>query len=225
MNLQKLNQFISEYKASLDQKERVDFGPHWESLGCFLKNWDVDRPDFAAMYDRCLQNTQTKRIWKREAWEPKEMMIHFAKMQPEFVRKMFKDLHDESKEISGRVSRFKFGMDAMLLEYKERNPRRIDNNHYHDDSEMIHLYLAFRYPEKYCLFDYPAFLKVNELLMVQNPPSPFETDRFFKITKVWKNFLIKEEEIIQHYNKYFRGVDLNGFLVFDFYRFIGYANK
>ncbi len=219
MNLQKLNQFIAEYKASLQQKkERADFGPHWESLAYFKRHWDVDSPDFAAMYDRCLQNSKTKRIWKREAWEPKEMMMRFAKMQPEFIRKMFKDLYDESKDISGRVSRFKFGMDAMLLEYKDRNPRRIDNNHYHDDSEMIHLYLSFQFPEKYCLFDYPAFLRMNESLMLKEPPSPFETDRFFKITKIWRTFLAKDPEIAELHNKHFPKVNLNGFFVFDFYR-------
>jgi len=221
MNAQKLKDCIVRYKADLEGKERGDFGPHWESLAYFLRHWDVDAPDFAAMYDRCLQNSRTKRIWKREAWEPKEMMIHFAKMQPEFVRKLFKELFDETKDISGRVSRFKFGMDTMLREYKERNPRRIDNNHYHDDSEMIHMYLAFRFPAKYCLFDYSAFQKMNELLSVKNPPSPFETDRFFKFTKIWKTFLAKDEEILQIHNKVFPRVDLSGFYVFDFYRSVG----
>ena len=99
-----------------------------------------------------------------------------------------------------------------------KNPKL--STHFHNDRSILCLYLALEYPDRYCLFDYPAFLKVNELLMVQNPPSRFEADRFFKITKVWKNFLMKDEEIIGHYNQFFSGVNLNGFLVFDFYRFI-----
>ncbi|MFK7808861.1 MAG: hypothetical protein AB8F74_13740 [Saprospiraceae bacterium] len=218
MNLQKLNHFIALYKTHIQKKKPNDFGPHWESMLHFQKSWDVDAPDLAAMYDSSLQNTQTKRIWKREAWEPKEMMIRFAQMQPEFLRKMFKDLFDETKDLNGRISRFKFGLDTLLLEYKERNPRRIDNNHYHDDSEMVHMYLSFRFPEKYCLFHYPEFRKLTELLMLQNPPSPFETDRFFKITKIWRTFLAKDPEVLKIHNKVFTDIDVSGFLVFDFYR-------
>jgi hypothetical protein len=221
MNLQKLNEYIVQFSTHCQKHRKDPIQPHWESLGIFQENWDVDAPDFAAMYDRSLQNSQTKRLWKREAWEPKEMMLRFAQMQPEFVRRMFKDLYDESKDISGRVSRFKFGLDAMLEEYKERNPRRIDNNHYHDDTEVICLYLAFRYPEKYCLFDYDAFRKTTELLLVKDPPSPFETDRFFKITKIWAGFLAKDKVLMTLSNNGFRGEAVAGFSVVDFYRMVG----
>ena len=222
MNVQKLNDCIAAFRAALETKKFDNSGPYWETLHHFQNNWDIDAPDFAAMYDRCLQNSQTKRMWKREAWEPKVMLMLFAKMQPEFVRHMFKDLYDEEKDVMGRISRFKFGLDALLLEYKENNPRRIDNNHYHDDSEMIHFYLAMRFPEKYSLFDYPAFRKMTELLRVKEPPSPFETDRFFKMTKIWLTFLSKDKELVDLHQAAVLQQgdykDVRGLMVFEFYR-------
>ncbi len=225
MNVQQLNKYLAHYKGWLKKQKPNSAGYYWESFAHFQQQWDVDAPDFAGMYDSSLQNSQSKRLWKREAWEPKEMMLRFAQMQPEFVRRMFKDLFDEEKDIKGRISRFKFGMDAMLAEYKERHPRRIDNNHYHDDSEMIHLYLAFHFPEKYSLFHYPSFRKLTELLMVKNPPSPFETDRFFKITKIWRTFLGKDEELLEWHRRTLPTEvpteEITGLVVFDFYRKCG----
>ena len=96
------------------------------------------------------------------------------------------------------------------------------SNHYHDDSEMIHFYLAMRFPEKYSLFDYPAFRKMTELLMVKDPPSPFETDRFFKITKIWLTFLSKDKELkVIHQSLVQKDAAYSsvwGLMVFDFYR-------
>ncbi len=222
MNLNKLKESLADFRSWLERQRQFEPGPHWETLQQFQQNWDVDAPDLAEMYDHCLQNNRTKRLWKQEAWEPKQMMMTFARMQPEFLRRMFKDLFDESKDLTGRISRFKFGMDTLLAEYKERHPRRIDNNHYHDDSRMVHLYLALRFPAKYTPFDYPAFRKMTELLLIKEPPSPFETDRFLKITKIWRTFLEKDNELAMVFNrKYpqqYTYEKVVGMLTFDFYQ-------
>ena len=63
MQLKKIQEAIEVYKKFLktnpDQRELFS----WESQNIFQKNWDIDAPDFAKMYDNCLQNSHTRRWW------------------------------------------------------------------------------------------------------------------------------------------------------------------
>lgn len=147
MNLQKLNSAVQQYKAFLKSEPQHDPYWKWESLRIFSENWDIEALDFRSMYDRSLQNSRTRRLWKRENYEPKDMMLKFIHLNSEFVRYMFQDLFNENKEVDGRVDRFVFHCDELLREYKETHPLSIENSHFHDDNyQMVSLYLAFRYP-------------------------------------------------------------------------------
>jgi len=221
MEVKKLQQSIIDYKNFVRKDREFNYAYIWESLQTFQKNWDVDAPDFAAMYEQSFQNEKSRRLWKREAWLPKEMMVKLAKLDPEFIRRMFKDLIDEEKEVEGRISRFKFGCDTLLLDYKSKQIASIENNHFHDNNEMIFLYLAFLIPDKYTLFHYPAFQKVNELLATPIIPGPYDLSRFIKITNVFNTFLQRDEEVMEAHEQRL-GVELRGLaksriLVFDFY--------
>ena len=197
MQVKKLEYYIDQFKQFLKKDRDFREIHKWESLFHFQENWDIDAPDFGAMYDHSLQNNTTKRLWKREAWTPKAMMLNFCKMQPEFVRKMFKDLFEESKSVETRISLFKFCCDELLKEYKMQHKTSIENNHYHDDFQMIMLYLTFKFPEKYTLFDYPSFSKTMKLLGSMDVPGPFDIERFLKLSKVLNTFLQKNKELIE----------------------------
>lgn len=196
MQVNKLKEHIEQYKKYL-QKDRHFKGLYrWEAMDHFQKTWDLDAPDLAAMYDAALQNTRSRRLWKRQAWFPKEMMLKLIALDADFMRHLFRDLFNEEKEITARISRFKFGCDELMGDYKMKHPVSIETNHFHDDFQMVMLYLAFRFPEKYTLFDYPAFHHTMELVGSKDIPSSFDIERFLKITKVLKTFLQKEEEVI-----------------------------
>ena len=78
---------------------------------------------------------------------PKEMMLKFIEMAPDFVRNMFRDLFNENKEVENRISRFQFCCDSLLSEYKSKFPLTIENRHFHLENHMISMYLCFRFPE------------------------------------------------------------------------------
>src|SRR5690606_6359721 len=106
------------------------------------------------MYDQSLQNSQSRRLWVGENFFPKEMMLKFTGLQKEYVRLAFRDLFNESKDISGRMDRFIFYCDELLGEYKSVNPKSIENRHFHDENyHMISLYLAFEFTENYTFYD------------------------------------------------------------------------
>ena len=177
------------------------------------------------MYDQSLQNTKTQRLWKRENWRPKELMLQLINLEPDFARRIFRKLFDESANIDTRISMFKFGCEELLREFKHQNKRTIENNHYHDDSEMIFLYLTFQFPKEFTFYDYQPFIETLKQLGIQDIPDPYNTERFLKLTKILYTFLKKDEELmaIQQkrlpVNRFYK--DDSKLIVHDFYSFCG----
>lgn len=221
MQLKKIQHYIAQYKSLLQNYRPYREEYKWESLKVFQDHWDIDAPDFAKMYDQSLQNSESRRLWKGQNFFPKERMLQFIQFQPEFARRMFRDLFDESKSIDGRKSRFLFGCESLLQDYKKDHPSSIENNHDHEGNHIISMYLAFRYPEQYTLFFYPAFSAFMKKLGSVQVPTPYEFERFFKISRTLHTFLLKDEELIAihqrklHPNRHYMASSL--LIVHDFY--------
>lgn len=201
MQLKKLEICLAKYKAFLPTRAAEERLYIWESQRIFQEKWDPVEPDFAAMYDRSLENSHTRRLWKRERFEPKRMMLAFIAEDTEFVRTMFKDLFNEEKSVENRVDRFVFYCDDLLSRYKRDHPLSIENNHYHQDYEMIALYLAFRYPDAYACYDADAFRKTLELLGAPNVPVTHDLPRYFKVCKTIFTFMLKDEELMDRHRQ------------------------
>lgn len=215
---------MAAYKVFLGTAKAEKYLPIWESQQVFQAHWDLQAPVVGDMYEASLQNSQTKRLWKREAYEPKRMMKAFMDMQPDFVSYMFKDLFNEDKSIGGRIDRFVFHCDELLQEYKQQHARSIDNNHYHGDRyQMVSLYLAFRYPEVYTYYDGKVFWKVLGNWGTANLPAADDFERFCKIARTIYTLLAKDEELIAKSQarlvegKHYREKSL--LIVYDFYQF------
>ncbi len=197
MNLQKLNNAIGEYKAFLKSNPRHNPYWKWESLKTFQENWDIDTTDFGSMFDQSLQNSHTRRLWKRENYAPKEMMLKFIDLNSDYVRFAFQDLFNENKDIENRIDRFVFYCGEMLREYKAKNPLSIENRHFHDDNyEIISFYLAFRYPDLYTPYHFESFKKLMHKLGSLDVPKVNDIGRYFKVMRTIFNFIKKDEEIL-----------------------------
>jgi len=194
MNLQKLQLSITSFKKYLASEKAVEELYKWESLFHFQNNWDMDHPDFGEMYDKSLQNSKTKRLWKSENYTPKKMMQTLINMNPDFLQHIFKDLFREEGNVADRIDRFIYYCDDLLAEYKKENPLSIENNHY-QDYQMIAMYLTFRYPAQYTFYDFPSFQQGMHQLGSKNIPTTNDIDRFFKISKTIWNFMEKDEEV------------------------------
>ena len=153
------------------------------------------------------------------------MMLAFIDRQEDFVRSMFRDLFDEDKSLEGRTSRFVFYCDELLTEYKTANPLSVENNHYHDDDfGMVSLYLAFRYPNRYTLYDPGGFRELLIKLGSQDIPPGNDIERFAKLMRTLFKFLNRDPELDKlHRNRldaqwHYTGESL--LLVYDFYQFV-----
>jgi hypothetical protein len=195
MLLARIQENIVAYKKWLQSTKNHPRLYRWESLQCFQANWNLDDPDPVAMYDRSLYNTETRRIWQTENWQPKRMMLEFWRMDPLTVRLMFNDLFNETKDVEGRAGRFLFGCDELLREYKKANFATIENNHYHGDFRMIGLYLAFNYPEYYAPYDLAVFQKTLILLGGRDIPGQNDIGRYFKVMRTLMTFLEKDGSV------------------------------
>lgn len=224
MQLKRLQHYLRQYRKYLLTPEARERRLYiWESQRIFRENWDMDADDWAAMYDGALQNSRTRRLWKREAYEPKRMMLELIRMQPDFVRSMFFDLFNEEKSLEGRVGRFVYYCDMLLQEYKDKHPRSVDNNHYHDDDYgMVSLYLAFRYPDRYTLYDPRGFRSLLEKLGSGDIPRANDMERFAKVVHTIYKFMQKEEGLLElHRQRLAEGLHYTGeslLVVYDFYQ-------
>lgn len=196
MNLQAIKDAIVRFKEYLKSRAAEQYLFVWESQQHFQAHWDIGAPDFKAMYHRALDNSETRRLWVGQNYEPKQMMLRFIELQPEFVREMFRDLFNEDKDPEGRIDRFLFHCDELLREFKEARANSIINNHYHhDDYHMLSLYLAFRYPDQYALHHFPSFQRSLQLFKAKTPPLTNDLERFFKVTRTLYQLLTKDPEV------------------------------
>ncbi len=225
MVVTKIQEQITAYKKWLsNQREHPNVW--WlESVQHFQTNWQPDTPDLAAMFETCFQNAYSRRLWQADNWRPKEIMRLFFGYQPLTVKAMFDDLFNGTKDVEMRISRFLFGLDSLLSDYKSDHPTTVENNHYHDDYRMIALYLAFRYPDQYAApYDFEVFSTALQRLGARELPLVNDLPRFFKVHRTLMTFLDKDPQVAQafqkhlHPRKHYTGKSL--MLAADFTRFV-----
>lgn len=194
INKKNFDNYCERYVQSIDQRDEHHFLP-WECLANFKEHWDIDALDFHSMYDRSFQSKMSVRLWKRENYFPKEMMLEFIELDKEFSRSMFRDLFDESKEIDGRVNRFVYHCDIFLQEVRKR--KQLTDAHYHDDFCMPSLYLAFQYPDNYTTYSFGLFKGFMEKMGARKIPHVDDVERYFKVMRIVQKFLLEEESLIE----------------------------
>jgi len=223
MILSKIQDSLAAYKKWLTGLRHHPHVHEWESLQIFQYHWNTDTADPAAMFDRCLHNSETRRLWQTEQWQPKRMMLEFWRFDPGTVRLMFDDLFNETRDVEARIGRFLFGCDTLLRDYKRAHVGSIENNHYHDDYRMIALYLAFRHPDAYALYDFPVFQNALARFGARDLPKENDLARYFKVLRTLTTFLEKDGGIAPamqrhlHATRHFQGKTL--LLTADFCRF------
>lgn len=197
MQLKKIQEALDQFKTHLASDAKEEHLYIYESQKIFQENWNLESSDPASMYNRSLNNSQTRRLWNREHYEPKRMMLEFWRMQPDFVKQMFQDLFDENKKVDGRVGRFVFYCDELLTEFLEKHPRSRESKHFHQDGyQIVSLYLAFRYPDQYCLYHFDRFKRLLIALGTPDIPATHDFDRFCKVVKTLWGFIQKDEELM-----------------------------
>jgi len=197
--------------------------PHihkYENYQNFLDKWDLDELDLNTMFDNSFSSQLSNRLWGGSMDSPKSMMLRFIELNKEFVRSMFRNLFDESKEVGMRMNRFRFHCDQLLMEIQQTDKKA--DRHYHEDYKMISLYLAFNHSESQCYFDYEPFNKTMQIIEAKKVPQHFELERYSKLSNGLFKLLSKDSELLElHSNniKPYTRYPAGQLLVHDFYVF------
>jgi hypothetical protein len=203
MLVNKIQQYIVEYTKWLQSLREHPHAYWWDAQQQFQQHWDVDAADPVAMYDACLNNRTTRRLWQVDNWQPKRVMLEFWRFDATTARTIFNELFNETREVDGRIGRFLFGCDMLLADYKSAKPTTIENHHYHDDYQMISLYLAFRYPDQYgAPYAFPMFQQALKNLGARDVPLVHDLARFLKMQRTLMTFLEKDGKALPALQKH-----------------------
>lgn len=144
-----IRKVISHYKqhfTETDQGERYK----WEAIGWYKKHWDINASDFAAMLE--IAFSKTANLLASGMYYPYRMIVAYAQTDPEEVRRIFKQLHNEELPLAQRYSAFRESCQRYIDKRKQNDPGREKALQHYQDLRAVMVYLTFEYPEKYYLF-------------------------------------------------------------------------
>ncbi|MFT4567832.1 MAG: hypothetical protein ACI9FN_002799 [Saprospiraceae bacterium] len=220
MNLQLFTNLIAEYRFFIGKREESDWQQPWKSVEVFTYHWDIEARDFATMYDDSFAGDNY--LWEGDDFHPKVSMLHYAKQNPDLIRSLFIDLYDEGRDIVGRIHRFIDQCDQLRTYHSKGITKR--EAHYHADRRMVFVYLAFRYPEKYTLYEELGFRKLLERVNAKSLGSTIVIERYIKTSRTIDTLMRRDETLIHGINKALLKNSVedqrNVLHVSDFYRFV-----
>lgn len=144
-----IRKVISHYKqhfTEADHNERYK----WEAIGWYKKHWDINASDFTAMLEVAFSKTEN--LLASGMYYPYRMIVAYAQTDPEEVRRIFKQLHNEELPLAQRYSAFRESCQRYIDKRKQNDPGREKALQHYQDLRAVMVYLTFEYPEKYYLF-------------------------------------------------------------------------
>lgn len=192
MKVSIINDYKDKFKTLLASDNEVSNAFYFEIINNWQSNWNLEGPNLSDIYNSSLQSKVSARLWGGSVNSPKSLMIKLLETEEEFMRSTFRDLLNESLDVGLRLDRFGFHTDQVFRPLQGKDPKLV--SHFHHDREILCLYLALEYPDKYCLFDYPIFYKMMEAFESRNIPTKVEVERYYKSCRGIKNLLEKDEE-------------------------------
>lgn len=154
INKEKLSEVIKAYKAYFPNKIKDEIYK-WKAVKHFQDNWHVDMDIFPPMLDRALSKT-VNLLRSRNSF-PWGMIVELSRFRTSTVRDMFKELFDESLDLSNRIESFMNG--AKVLQ-NELDP----NKSHYQDYNSISTYLWLRFPNKYYIYKYGEVKEAAKIL-------------------------------------------------------------
>ena len=221
MQLQRIRERIAAYAKAITRSPDLHI---WAVQADFQRHWDLDAADLAGMLDRSLNSEVNRRLWSRENYQPKAALLAFARMEPEQVRLMFRDLFREERELHGRIARFRFLADELLAQYREEGRRPLMPGHDIDEA-FVTLWLAMKVPARYAPYDHGAFVAALRDFGVKDLPPVPDPERWAKVSRTLQGLLLQDPALVAAYADLRKDPSLYQedtlLLAWDFVRFVG----
>src|SRR5690606_6911494 len=138
---------IEQYKNQFSEVNQFEIYK-WKAVKQFQDNWDIDASDFCSMLVNSLKLVGN--LLDSGQYFPKKMLLNNAKVAPEEVRSLFKNLFDEEYDILGRIEVFR-------SDFKKLNEENFKGLKGYQDHRATIVYLALRFPERYFFYKHNMF--------------------------------------------------------------------
>lgn len=191
----KLSLIVELYKEKIkeiDKEERYK----WEAIHTYKNVWNIESENFAPMLKSAFRDSGN--LLKSGNYYPYKMACVWAENEPESVRRVFKNLFDESVPFETRYLNFR----TDFTKYYEGT----GNNHY-QDLHAISVYLTFEYPEKYYFYKYSVikdFIK-NTCFVCGNIDAMSDVEKMqltLELSEKVLSFIKRDEDLLDiHFSR------------------------
>src|SRR5690554_1113856 len=191
------SELIEKYIDILEQNGDPNEAYKYLAINTFQQNWNLEADDFYQMFRASFGKVSN--LLYQNSWG---FIEKSARLFPEEVRDMFRNLYDESVEITERIKTFQTESEKLLPKVREELNRK--NINAQQDERTISVYLAFRFPEKYMLYKYAYYKNFCKELNIK----PKKTGECFLHFQELANQIIREglldENFINTYRKFYQ---------------------
>ena len=194
---------IEKYIEILEENGEPNETYKYLAINTFQQNWDLETDDFYQMFRSSF--SKVSNLLYQNSWG---FIEKSTQLFPNEVREMFRNLYDESIEISQRIKIFQTESEKILPKVRQSLSRTNINTQ--QDERTISVYLAFRFPEKYMLYKADYYKNFCEQLNIKAKKSG---ERFLHLQEL-ANQIIQENllndnnfNFINTYRKFYQKPD------------------
>lgn len=194
------SELIEKYIDILEQNGEPNEAYKYLAINTFQQNWNLEAGDFHQMLRTSF--SRVANLLYQNSWGFIEKSAqHF----PNEVREMFRNLYDESLDISQRIKTFQTESENILPKVKQLLNR--NNINAQQDERTISVYLAFRFPEKYILYKADYYKNFCKELNIQPKKSG---ECFLHLQELTNQIILEDllvENFINTYRKFYQKPD------------------
>lgn len=184
---------IEKYIDILEENGEPNETYKYLAINTFQQNWDLEAKDFHQMFRSSF--SKVSNLLYQNSWG---FINTSAQLFPNETKEMFRNLYDESIEISQRIKIFQTESENILPKVRQSLNR--NNINAQQDERTISVYLAFRFPEKYMLYKYAYYKNFCKELNIK----PKKTGECFLHLQELANQIIREDLLDENFIKTYR---------------------
>lgn len=192
-----ISHITEEYIDILEKNGDPNEAYKYLAIDTFLHHWDLEAEDFHKMLRASF--SKVANLLYQNSWG---FIEKSARLFPDEVRAMFRDLYDKSVEISQRIKTFQAESEKLLPKVRQALNRT--NINAQQDERTISVYLAFRFPEKYMLYKADYYKSFCERLNIKTKKTG---ERFLHLQELANQMiqenLLNDNNFINTYRKFY----------------------
>jgi len=192
------SELIETYIDILEQHGDPNEAYKYLAISTFQQNWNIEAEDFHQMWR--ISFSKVSNLLYQNSWGFIEKSAQYF---PEDTREMFRNLYDESEEITQRIKTFQTESERLLPKVRQALNRT--NINAQQDERTISVYLAFRFPEKYVLYKADYYKIYCEQLNIKTKKTGERFSHLQELAdQIIQEGLLDDENFIKTYRKFYQ---------------------